>query len=193
MFTATFNSPEEAQFIANIIRPYGVKQPTTVNSLMTIDDEALEILAEIDSETDGHYDGECIWIGGTPRAVSQIGRTRKGTTISLRVPQEDLDTGARLADRLGIDRTELLRRYIHDGIARTITLISANPGDLVPGRELAECDGESWITALMEHPKVREFFAANNYGPDHDDELMYALIGDGSVPDGFPTLTIILS
>lgn len=139
MLTATFDSPEMAQFVADIIRPYGVKQPKVNGSTMTIDDQAIEILADIDDQTDGHYDGEAIWIGGTEYPVTQVGRTRKGDQISLRIPAEDLAAGAELASTLGIDRTELFRHYIHTGLAQ-----GADPFRYTAEIQASTPDGNVW-------------------------------------------------
>ena len=87
-------------------------------------------------------------------------------------------------------RTDIIRRKT----MATLTLISALSGDAVPGVELAECDGKPWITDLTENAEVKAFFAANNYGPESPDELMYVMEGDSDaeIPTGFPTLTITL-
>lgn len=73
-----------------------------------------------------------------------------------------------------------------------ITLISARTNDIIDGVELAECDGQPWITALTEMPQVKEFFATQGYGPDAEDELMYVVAEDEEIPAGFDTLTITL-
>lgn len=69
--TVTFDSPEMASFVADLIRPYGVTQPKLDGSSLTISNDALEILGEIGPESDGHYDGTSVWVGGTGYAVSR--------------------------------------------------------------------------------------------------------------------------
>lgn len=72
----------------------------------------------------------------------------------------------------------------------TVTLISAAPGDHVPGHELADPDCPE-VPGLMERPEVESFFAEHGYGPDEPDELMYLVTDDDAeIPSGFPTLTV---
>lgn len=68
-----------------------------------------------------------------------------------------------------------------------ITLISANPGDQVPGHDLGDPDCPD-IPGLTNHPQVQKFFEANNYGPD--DELMYLVTDNTEIPAGYPVLTL---
>jgi hypothetical protein len=76
----------------------------------------------------------------------------------------------------------------------TVTLISACPGDQVPGVELAEVDysARPELQNLIERPEVVAFFAEVGYGPDNPEELMYLLDVDDEIPAGFETLTITL-
>jgi hypothetical protein len=72
-----------------------------------------------------------------------------------------------------------------------ITLISALPGDRVPGHELADPDCPD-IPGLTERPEVQAFFDANRYGTD-DDELMYLVTDpDAEVPAGHPALALTI-
>jgi hypothetical protein len=122
MFTATFSTPQMAQFVADLIRPYGVSNPYLDGATIKIDDEALEVLAELDSETDGHYDGEHIWVGGSEYPVVRLGRARAGKTITVRFdPRILTDLSVRAAE-LGIPRTDLIRRYVNEGLVTTIGL-----------------------------------------------------------------------
>ena len=88
----------------------------------------------------------------------------------------------------GIARTTV-DRIVEDSM--TITLVSAQTGDRIPGHELADPDCPS-IPGLLDRPDVQEFMDANGYGPDDPDELMYLITEDEDIPDGYPTLTIRL-
>ena len=70
MFTVTLPTSEMAKLVSDIIRPYGVRLPRVDGVSLSIDAEALEILAEIDETQDGHYDGTHIWISGTEYHVT---------------------------------------------------------------------------------------------------------------------------
>jgi hypothetical protein len=70
----------------------------------------------------------------------------------------------------------------------TVTLISATPGDTVPGRELADPQCPE-IPGLLDLPEVAAFLTEHNYGPDEPTELMYLVTDDAEIPTGFPTLT----
>jgi hypothetical protein len=63
-------------------------------------------------------------------------------------------------------------------------LISAMSGDSVPGIDIALVPE---ITALQA-PAVREWMAAQGYGPGDEYELMY--VADEPGPDGFESLRI---
>jgi hypothetical protein len=71
----------------------------------------------------------------------------------------------------------------------TVVLISANPGDRVPGHELGDPDCPD-VVGLTEHPAVVEFFTAHQYDADHDDQLMYLVTDDTEIPAGFPALSV---
>lgn len=64
-----------------------------------------------------------------------------------------------------------------------ITLVSAAPGDAVPGVELSDPDCPiTW----PELPKPAQKWASSQgYGPDNPDELLYVLSQEDSVPSGF--------
>lgn len=66
-----------------------------------------------------------------------------------------------------------------------IVLVNANPGDIVPGVELAELGAElSFVT----REDVEGFLSEVGYGPDNPDELVYVFVaGDYQAPHGFPT------
>ena len=72
----------------------------------------------------------------------------------------------------------------------TITLISANPGDHVPGHELADPACPS-IPGLLDRPDVREWVTTIGYGPEDPDELIYLVTDpDQAIPTGYPSLTV---
>lgn len=75
----------------------------------------------------------------------------------------------------------------------TVFLISAAPGDRVPGHELADPECPQ-VPGLLERSDVTRWLASVGYGPDSDDELVYLLTEQdpGSVPPGFPHLTVTL-
>lgn len=78
-----------------------------------------------------------------------------------------------------------------DTQSRTVTLISANVGDQVPGVELGDpaCPN---IPGLMDNPQVKQFMADHHYDANHENELMYLVTDESDIPNGFPTLTITL-
>ncbi|MEU9606142.1 hypothetical protein [Streptomyces sp. NPDC048057] len=73
----------------------------------------------------------------------------------------------------------------------TMYLISAAPGDLVPGRELADPECPE-VPGLLDRPEIAAWLAQVGYGPDAPDELVYLLAeGDaGAVPAGFEYLAV---
>lgn len=74
----------------------------------------------------------------------------------------------------------------------TATLISAAPGDRVPGHELTDPDCPA-IPGLNDRPEIRAFLAEHGYGPDEPDELMYLVLDDDAeIPSGLPTLHVQL-
>ncbi|MFE2346500.1 hypothetical protein [Kitasatospora cineracea] len=74
----------------------------------------------------------------------------------------------------------------------TIWLISAAPGDTVPGHELADPDCPD-IPGLMDRPDVAAWLDSIGYGPDGPDELVYlATEDDDETPDGFEHLRVEL-
>ncbi|MFG2913344.1 hypothetical protein ACGF0D_10695 [Kitasatospora sp. NPDC048298] len=74
-----------------------------------------------------------------------------------------------------------------------IYLVSAAPGDHVPGYELADPDCPDH-PGLLKRPDVSEWLAAHDYDDDHPDELVYLVTGDdgGAIPAGFDVLTVKL-
>lgn len=91
---------------------------------------------------------------------------------------------------LGLDQSTV-NKLVKKSHKRTVALVSANPGDHVPGTELGAPETDA-PEGLEERPEVVDFMAANNYDADHPDELMYLVTFDdiGDIPDGFPTLIV---
>jgi hypothetical protein len=75
----------------------------------------------------------------------------------------------------------------------TIYLVSATPGDHVPGRELADPDCPEF-PGLLERPDVTAWLDAIPYNSDHPDALVYLVIDDdpGMIPTGFEYMTVAL-
>lgn len=70
-----------------------------------------------------------------------------------------------------------------------VVLISALPGDTVPGHELADPDCPA-IPGLLDRPQVADFLARHHYGQDPD-ELVYLVTGEeAAIPSGFPALRV---
>jgi len=88
-----------------------------------------------------------------------------------------------------IDLDAIIER--HDPDLTAVTLVSANPGDRVPGHELGDPDCPD-VPGLTDNHEVQAFFTEHGYGPDQPDELMYLVPQDNvdDIPDGFPTLTV---
>ncbi|MEU7095935.1 hypothetical protein [Kitasatospora aureofaciens] len=75
----------------------------------------------------------------------------------------------------------------------TICLVSAAPGDVVPGRELADPDCAEF-PGLMDRAEVKAWLQAIGYGPDDENELIYLVTEDdpGTIPAGFEYITVVL-
>lgn len=88
---------------------------------------------------------------------------------------------------------ETARRYAislvpqETAMASTITLVSANPGDVVDGIEISD---PACPVDWSHLPDAAQSWAREHgYGPDSEDELVYVLNRDAQVPEGFPSLT----
>jgi hypothetical protein len=100
------------------------------------------------------------------------------------------DNQSEAARQLGIDQSTV-NKLVKKSTMRTVALVSAAPGDRVPGRELGDPECPE-IPGLMDRPEVKSFFTEHDYDADHDDELMY-LVTAGEIdmiPDGFPCLIV---
>ena len=116
-YTVTFGAALQATFVADTIRHYGVQQPTQDEARLTLGEDALSILRDHDRELDGHYDGSEIWIGGTGYTVRRnTGRPAIGQEVKTRVPQEVVATLEQRAGTAGVDRSEIIRRTLEDGL-----------------------------------------------------------------------------
>ncbi|MFD8626670.1 hypothetical protein ACFV4E_22765 [Streptomyces hygroscopicus] len=91
---------------------------------------------------------------------------------------------------LGLDQSTV-NKLVKKSRSRTVALVSAGPGDLVPGVELGDPDADT-PEGLEERPEVVRFMESNDYDVDHPDELMYLVPGGDidEIPDGFPTLIV---
>ncbi|MFJ7418008.1 hypothetical protein ACIQXD_05265 [Streptomyces uncialis] len=69
-------------------------------------------------------------------------------------------------------------------------LVSAVPGDDVPGTEISDPDSPLDFADLP--AEAQEWAAAQGYGPDSPDELLYVLDEDDTVPAGFASHTVTL-
>lgn len=75
---------------------------------------------------------------------------------------------------------------------RTMILVSATVGDIVPGHEIGSPDCPD-VPGLLDRKDVNTFMAKNGYDADHPDEVMYLVVDEDQfeeIPDGFPTLTV---
>jgi len=65
-------APEQAQWLADMPQLWGNGHRLDVTaSTVALTPEALEVLADLATHNDGHYDGTSIWIGGTGYRVEQ--------------------------------------------------------------------------------------------------------------------------
>lgn len=98
-----------------------------------------------------------------------------------------LDIAACIED---IDLQAIVEQYDPD--LTTVVLVSASPGDRVPGHELGDPERPE-VPRLLEQPEVAAFLAAHDYDPEHPDELMYVVTDEtqiDEIPDGYPTLSV---
>jgi hypothetical protein len=73
-----------------------------------------------------------------------------------------------------------------------IYLVAAEPGDRVPGHELADPDCPEY-PGLLERPDVAAWLDRIGYGPNEPDLLVYlAAEDDGGIPAGFEYLAVTL-
>lgn len=91
------------------------------------------------------------------------------------------------ARALGLDQSTV-NKLAKKSRARTVTLISANPGDDAPGHELADPDCPE-IPGLMDRADVKGFFAEHGYDDMDENELMYLVTGV-EAPSGYPHLVV---
>lgn len=73
----------------------------------------------------------------------------------------------------------------------TIYLVSAAPGDLVPGHELADPDCPL-VPGLLDRSDVTAWLDGIGYGWDNPDELVYLVTENdpGVIPAGFEYITV---
>lgn len=92
---------------------------------------------------------------------------------------------------LGLDQSTVNKLVRKANSPKPYTLISAAPGDDVPGHELGDPDCPE-VPGLLDHPGVRVFLDLHGYGPDEPNELMYLITGTDGIPAGHPTFTVRL-
>jgi hypothetical protein len=63
--TVTFATPAMALFVANLPQLAG-SGCTVAGCTLTLSVDALDVLANLADDWDGHYDGRHVWVGGTP-------------------------------------------------------------------------------------------------------------------------------
>ncbi len=65
-------SAERAQWLVSMPELAGNgHRLTTVGTAVELTDDALDVLADLNEDNDGHFDGTHIWIGGTEYAVTR--------------------------------------------------------------------------------------------------------------------------
>lgn len=69
----------------------------------------------------------------------------------------------------------------------TITLVSAAPGDIIDGTELAELGG---LYARLCDLGAKQWLDSTGYGPDNPDQLVYVLDDDAALPAGHQTFRV---
>lgn len=68
--TVTFSSREQAAFIAEMPQLAGNGHRLHVNdATVALTPGALDVLADLDDDNDGHFDGTHVWVGGTEYLV----------------------------------------------------------------------------------------------------------------------------
>lgn len=68
--------PERAEYLADSIRACGLPRPLVDGGDIELTEYALDELAGLSEDSDGHYDGTHIWIQGDPY---QVGVDREAT------------------------------------------------------------------------------------------------------------------
>jgi hypothetical protein len=100
MATITFPSLDHVSYLRTTIAGHA-GTATVDDHTVTLDQDALDTLAELPDDADGHYDGRDVWIGGTPY--------RPVTTATINVVTGELVIAEPATDADGIqhDRREL--------------------------------------------------------------------------------------
>ena len=69
--TVTLSNDADAVSLGALLARLG--DEVTVNGrTVTLDADALNTLADLDDEHDGHFDGTYVWVGGTEYVVSSL-------------------------------------------------------------------------------------------------------------------------
>lgn len=184
MATINCGTAEQAEFLAGM--GHGAEADGTV---VTLSEDTLAVLADLPADGDGHYDGRHVWIGGSEyRVVRKTGRPPIGPEVKTRLPERELRELAHRAGLLEIDRSELIRGYVLDGLGRAV-IVAVGPGDNIGGEVLTDLarldhDARARILAL---PKVA--------GLDADEQDWYGIAFADlfDPPAGWPATTITLT
>lgn len=121
--------------------------------------------------------------------TAEMGRPPVGPAIHTRLTEGLLEAVDAYADHHGVRRATAIRELLHHGLAATTatyTLVSALPGDLVPGVEASDPDCP---ISLVDHPEGAAWAEFHGWGEDLD-ELIYVLTPWQAAPAGFPTTHI---
>lgn len=176
--TITFTTTDQARYLADMPQLAANGHHVNVDgTTATLTTDALDVLAGLDPEVDGHYDGTYVWIGGSEyRAIRKTGRpaldpTSATSAIPIRLPRvrlADLDNHA--AD-LGVTRSQLIRDYISAALDLNLRYAEV---DVVTGivaiRSHKNIDG-SWREAVEVDPwgtTVRDMSRADDALGDLD-------------------------
>lgn len=99
--TVTLATTDQAQALAAMPQLAAGRRPDVSGTTVTIDADALNVLAELPDDNDGHYDGRYIWISGAEYPVIQ--ERPEIPVVSLReaavlLGYGDTDAGRRAAE-----------------------------------------------------------------------------------------------
>lgn len=120
------------------------------------------------------------------QATNDLAAARAAAVAEVAAYAGSQSAAARL---LGLDQSTVNKLVKKANRSKSFTLISAAPGDTVPGYELADPSCPE-VPGLLEHPGVLAFLDLHGYGPDAPDELMYLITDVNQIPAGFPTMTV---
>lgn len=173
--TITFDTADQATYLATMPQLVGNGHQVQVDGqTATFDTAALNVLADLSDYTDGYFDGLRVWVDGNGyRVVRKTGRTPIGPEVKTRLTKDEIEELSRRSQRLGIDRSELIRYYVRAGIATRTHYEHDAVNDLAR-------DGypKPWIEAAMMALKAVGLEAPQPCDVDNDIPLVYT---DGEV------------